>query len=161
MTEMSLRRWERTLLLCISISPAQAQTFQLDFSRAGTVPSAATQQPLKLVTSQGVRMLPLRFIQENMHVPVLVDPMWNIFEIDGLHFKVGAPEMHFYHDKVGGNVIERFALPTSPINQGGRIYVPLESVLEALGFTFSKTANGKYTFDLGRGPPTLPPHLPH
>lgn len=122
--------------------------------------SSVTKLSLKIVRERDIPMIPVRFIEENLRVPVEYDLLWNIFSIEGLHFKVGEAEMHLYEPKTGGNLIERFSLPSAPKIINGRLYVPMEVVLNAIGHKVSRVSSDSFSISTTRSTSILPSNVP-
>jgi hypothetical protein len=132
----------------------------VSFGKDSVLTSAVTKRVLPLVQYQGIPMFPVRFIEENLRVPVEYDLFWNIFSIEGLHFKLGEAEMHLYQPKTGGNLIERLILPIGPRIINGRAYVPMEVVLNAIGHKVNRVSPDTYSVSISRSASVLPPDMP-
>ncbi len=113
-----------------------------------------------------LRALPILRRDGRVWIPVLlinsaieqvkIDKYWGFFSIRGIDFKIGASEMHISQLPPTSNYFNdtiRFPLPVAPTNYNGLWYVPLESVMLALGH--SVKINSSVLIQRGGSPKTL------
>jgi Copper amine oxidase N-terminal domain len=105
---------------------------------AATLPNA----PLAPLQIDGHWLIPVRFIHFILGKDIWWDPQWEILEIDRqFHFQLNNLEVHFPVATVGGTTTGGQTLEIAPQIIDDRLYVPLETVLQLMHYTYTWTAD--------------------
>jgi hypothetical protein len=153
------------LLFAYSSSSGVAQNekitmLQVDLKRyplRDMVESTRTAYPI--LQTQGRVWIAINLIHLTIE-PVQQDPIWNMFYIRGISFKLGSPEMHTFQLPSMPDALSEMNgmdLPVAPMKLSVS-YVPLVAVMKALGHAVEIKSSVVYIVR-GGSPKTLVPGI--